>query len=178
MGIRYLILPLLLFAGCNKPFRQNDKITRIELARNGAWSDFGASISIDSSLNYEYWGDYSQVKQGYFKGTISKAYWDTLNKRFSQIRFRTVKTNNDINCEDCEEYEMIIRWRGNSRKILRTDYHNRPDSVLSFIKWVDSSYKHVNLHSTKDSIKFDLNLHGRPMPISFKSLKFPPPGRK
>ena len=100
----------LLLIGCNKPIHRNNEITRIEFARSGPWSHFGASISIDSSLNYKYWGDYKGVKQKYFAGKISEGFWDTVNVKLEKAKFKTIIPTSYSGCKDCKYYELIVYW--------------------------------------------------------------------
>ncbi|WP_426670024.1 hypothetical protein ACPPVU_02020 [Mucilaginibacter sp. McL0603] len=164
---------LLLFIGCNKPVHRNNKITKIEFARSGAWADFGASISIDSGLNYKYWGDYKSAKQKYFVGKISKGFWDTLNIKLEGIKFKTVTLGTDRGCMDCEYYELIVHWENRTKRILRNDSQPE-DSVMSVFKWLDRSHNILKLREVKDSIKFEDRTHFV-LKQSIKSIKFPPP---
>lgn len=167
---------LLLLTGCSKPNNRNNEITSIEFARSGAWSDFGVSISMDSSLNYRYWGDYKSAKQKYFVGKISKGFWDTLNIKLEGIKFKTVASETGPGCMDCEYYELIIHWKNKIKRIQRAG--DLPDdSVVRVFKWLGNNQNIPLLREVKDSIKFETNTHYTIKP-RIKSIKFPPPQSK
>lgn len=50
---------LLLITSCSRDSEQATKITKIELARSGSWSDEGAAINIQKSLTVMYYGKLS-----------------------------------------------------------------------------------------------------------------------
>eukprot|EP01037_Dinobryon_pediforme_P016380 gene16380-16558_t len=104
----------LLAISCAKPKPQYD-ITKVELTRSGAWSDFGGSISIDSSLNYKYYGDYGKVKQWFFTGKVSTQFWDTLNQKLKHIKYKTLSVTDNENtvdwlgkCPSCAQWNTFV----------------------------------------------------------------------
>jgi len=173
---RIYFICLLLFlslAACKKTAPKNYEITKIELARPSGYPDYGATFRIDSSLVYQYWGDYKDIKQGFFIGKISKTFWDTLNSKLNKAKFKTATPLTDVSCVDCRSYELIIYWNNHKRRFDRVS-GLRQDSILAFMRWVDSSYKIISLKQIKDSIKFEVSPHEPPKP-KFKSIAFPPP---
>ena len=175
---RYLInlLLILLLTACHKNPAKNNVITTIELSRLGSWQDFGATISIDSSLVYQYWGDYKGIKQGFFKGRVSRSFWDTLNSKLERVKFKTyIPLEDHVLCQDCTGYDLIIYWNNHKRRFGRINLFDiKPDSILTFMRWVDRSYKNIALKQIKDSIKFEVYTHEPPKP-RINSIKFPPP---
>jgi hypothetical protein len=168
-----ILLCFVLLLSCTKPNPHINEITKVELARSGAWSDYGATISIDTSLNYRYYGDYGNIKQGFFTGKISEKFWDTLNQKFEQIRYKKLPVSDNAHVADVNYFELIIHWKNGKRRIQRA-WGYPPDSVLSVIKWIDTSYQKVKLHQAKDTIRFEGTYH-RPMQHLFDSIRFPPP---
>jgi hypothetical protein len=159
-----------LLPGCKKSIHNNYEITKVEFARSSDWSDLGTSISIDSSLNYKYWGDYGKTKQGYFIGAINPKYLDTLNQMLQILKFKTVDTDTNMHVSDAEYYELIIHWGTNKRRIMRIGDGN-PDTVLNLCRWLDISYKNAKLRPVNDSIKFETTSHIR----LADHIKFPLP---
>jgi len=168
-----ILIISLLFFGCKKAVNRDNGIAKIEFARSGAWSDWGVSISIDSSLNYKYWGDYQTEKQKYFVGKISQAFWDTLNLKLEQVEFKTVKPRIIDGCVDCEYYELIIHGERGTTRILRSGTGTN-DSVIQLCKWLGDKRNIPKLKQVKDSIKFEDSTHFTAKP-RIKSIKFPPP---
>lgn len=176
--MRYVavILSFLVFAGCTTNHSRKNEITRIELARSGAWSDFGGTISIDSALDYKYWGDYANIKQAFFKGKITGKFWDTVNLRLEETKLKKAKFETGLGCKDCEYYELIIHWKNKKSRFLRTSDSSQ-DSLMTVIRWIDSSYKNLKLQRVNDSIKFEVTSHQPPGP-PIKFVNFPPPVKK
>src|SRR5271165_6301475 len=106
--MKYLVptLSLLFLLSCKNPPHQNNEITKVELARSGAWSDNGAAISIDSSLSYKYYD--GNVKQGNFIGKTSEKFWDTLNRKFEQIKFKSIPATDNKHIWDANYFELIV----------------------------------------------------------------------
>ncbi|MDB5112754.1 MAG: hypothetical protein JWR67_3868 [Mucilaginibacter sp.] len=167
-----VLIFIMLSISCKKATRHNNEIIKVELARSGAWSDFGASMSIDTSLNYKYFGDYGNVKQGYFIGKVTHKFWDTLNQKFEQIKFKTIDTNDNTNVADANYFEVIIHWKNEKRRIIRVRPREN-DSIINVFLWLNDSFKYIKLHPIKNHIKFETTLHIKTA-IS-DSVKFPPP---
>jgi hypothetical protein len=168
-----VLLFVFLFIACKKLQPQYNEISKIELARSGAWSDFGATISIDSALNYKYYGDYGKVKQGYFTGKTNRKLWDTLTKKFEHINYKTVSSSENLSGADVNYYEVIIHWKNHTKKIIRIS-PREPDAVINTIRWLDSSFSKVKLDQVNNPIKFETTYHGLPKP-EMDSVAFPPP---
>lgn len=168
------IIFIILSVSCKKAAYQNNEITKVELARSGAWSDFGASISIDTSLNYKYFGDYGKVKQGYFTGKVTHKFWDTLNQRLQEIKFKTIDANDNSHVVDVNYFEVIIYWKGHKRRIVRVRPREN-DSIINVFLWLNDSYQNVKLHPVKNPIVFETTYH-TPLPKpTIGKVKFPPP---
>lgn len=145
------LLFIMLSLSCDKPISRNSEITKVELARSGAWSDFGAAIIIDSALNYKYCDD--NIKEGNFSGKIGKRFWDTLTRKLEAGNFKTVDSTTNMTAMDAEYYELIIHWKNKKRRILRTGHGQDP--ILKTCKWLNNSYKNVKLHQLNTPIKFE-----------------------
>jgi len=170
-------LLLILLSGCKTYVPKFNKITKVELARSGAWSDYGATISIDSVLNYKYFGDYANVKQGYFIGKFDVRFWDTLNHKLEAANFRIADTATNMNVKDARYYELIIQWESGKKRLLRLS-DMKADSILSLCRWIDTTYKRVKLKRVDQPFKFETVFHS-PLPKpSFNNVKFPPPNNK
>lgn len=170
---RTIILSLItLIIACNKHAQRNNEITKVELARSGAWADNGAAISVDSSLNYKYYD--GNVKQGYYWGKISAKLWDTLNRKFEEIKFKTIQPVAYRGAEDVNIFELIIHWKGGKRRILR-EWYGKPDPISNTVLWLNNSYKSVKLHRIQHSIAFETTYQIPPPKPKLDQIKFPPP---
>ena len=176
--MKYIITLSLIwvFVACKKPGEKHNEISKIELARSGVWSDFGASISIDSSLNYKYYGDYGKVKQGYFVGKVNSKFWDTLNRKLEWIKYKTLPISDNAHTVDVNYFELIVYWKNGERHISRV-WNYPTDSVLRVIKWIDTSFQKINLHQTTDTIPFESKYH-RKIKTLIDQIRFPPPIRR
>jgi len=163
------VLLVILFAACSRPDR--NEIIKIELVRSGAWSNFGAVVSVDSSLNYKYYA--RNLKQGYFIGTVSKRFWDTLNTKLEQIQFKTLPSDNINSSADAEYFELIIYWEHGKRTITKFESLNNNPVDKTFI-WLNDSYKNIWLQRVKNPIKFESAQPNLP-PSPSDSMSFLPP---
>jgi predicted DNA-binding WGR domain protein len=173
--IRYsisIVLLLLAFA-CSRPKIHTHEITRIELARSGAWSDRGGAMRIDSSLTYVYYGDFDNTNKKYYTSKISKDYWDSLTRNLESVNYQTVRDTEHFKSYDANEYELIVFWKNKKRRIIRDGSGN--DTVLKVIEWINSSYKHLPLMPSKKTIKFETTYQNPPPIPQIDHVKFPPP---
>jgi hypothetical protein len=142
---------ILLFLSCMKSNHKTDEISKVELARSGAWSDYGSAISIDSSLNYKYCDD--NFKGANFVGKIDKRFWDTLTTRLEADNFTTIDSTTDMNTFDASYFELIIHWNNKRKRIIRVGNGREP--IVKLCSWLDSSYKKVHLSRINQPIKFE-----------------------
>ena len=172
------ILSLLCFVSllsCKKPKLHTNEIVKIELARSGAWSDFGAAIGIDSSLSYRY---YNGNTRKYFTGKITEEFWDTLNTKFKEMKYKVADTTDNIDVVDVNHFELIIHWKDHKRRIVRV-HGSHPDSVLSVMLWLNGSAKNVKLHRIRTQIPFETTYQNPPPSPHFPpGFKFLPPVEK
>jgi hypothetical protein len=175
--MRYIlaIIFIVLLVSCKKHRQQTNEIVKVELARSGAWSDFGATISIDSSLTYQYFGELGTTKQGYFSGKIKPAFWDTLNQKFSLTNYKKFHVNDSMQVADLNYFELIIHWKGGKNRILKMENNtSKHDSLLNVIMWIDNSYRGVQLHKVKYPFVFETTFHQEPPKPKLRQV-FPPP---
>ncbi len=165
---------ILIFECCTKHQPYKNQIAQIELSRTGGESDDGAIISIDSNLICNYYGRLNNSKsEHYYTGKITAAFWDTLNKRVEQTKFRSASLNNNLHVSDSEEFELIIHSTTGKNRFLRI-WVGEPDSVLEFMIWLNSAYKKAKLTKAVGSIKFEAVIRNPPMP-KVDHVLFPPP---
>jgi len=162
----------MLFLSCIKPKQHKNEIIKVELARSGAWSDHGAAISVDSSLNYRYCDN--NVKHGYFVGKVKERFWDTLNRKFEKIKYKSLPITDNKNIADINYFELIIHWKNGKKRVIRA-WDIPTDSVLSIFKWLNDSYKNVKLHQVNYPIKFETIFQNPPPKPKIDQVKFPPP---
>src|ERR1700741_4221927 len=167
-----VLLSVLLFLSCKTPPHQNNEITKMELASSGGWN-FGTAIGIDSSLNYKYYDGNSKKS---FVGKISAKLWDSINKKFEQIKFKKLPASDHKNIADATYFELIIYWKDSSRRITRVR-NIKTDSVVNTFIWINESYKSVKLHEVNYTIKFETTYQYPIFPPKPKidQIRFPPP---
>lgn len=170
---RALLICLLanLCAGCHKPAPKNNEIIKVEFAYE--WP--AGAVSVDSSLTYNYFGGEHAQRQGYFKGKITRSFWDTLNRKFEKVHYKQLDTVENIRV-DAIGAEFIVYWKGGYKRHIRTELGRLPDSVANVIYWLANSFKRVKLHPAKDTIPFETAMQ-RPLPIPLipKGFRVLPP---
>ncbi len=166
---------------CSKPVKPNNEITKVELARVIAIANRGTVLDIDTSLNYTFCKFYTYHKEPgknqstYYKGKIGAPFWDTLNRRLEEIKYRTLDTTDKAGIIDGEYYELIVHWKNGRKRITRCIPFEH-DSLLSLLDWLENSYKSASLKQTKIGFKFETGSQN-PAPPHPKvdQIKFPPP---
>lgn len=157
-----ILLFVLIFAGCSK----HKQIRRIDFASGGT------IISIDSSLNYNYFHcGRSKKLYGYYKGKITPALWDSLNIKLDSINFDTLKS---VDCRN--EFDAgveILIEEGGKRKHFISNITCLPIKIKSGFYWIANTHNYVKLTQIRDPIKF--NITGLCPPIEKEHhIKFPP----
>jgi hypothetical protein len=84
------------------------------------------------------------VKQGCFTGKVTRQFWDTLNQKFEEIKFKTAAPYSKLVLSDADYFELIIYWRNGKRKITRY-WDGGQEPVIAVFNWLDSSYKNIRL---------------------------------
>ena len=171
--MKYLLSFLLsvLLLSCTKPKQIVNEITKVELARSGAWSDYGAAMSIDSTLNYKYYD--ANIKHCYYVGKVTEAFWDTVNQKFERIKYKTLPITDNKQIEDANYFELIIHWNKGKRRIIRVR-DIKTDSVLDVHLWLNDSYKYFKLHQINTPIKFETTYQNAPSRPKIDRIYFPP----
>lgn len=168
------LIVLLMLISCDKPAKhKNSEIAKIELDRSGAWSDFGAAIIVDSSMNYQYCDD--NLKHGNFIGVINKSIWDTLTRKLEAADYITVDSTCNMDAMDAEYFELIVYWKDKKKRMIRQAF-GKKDSILKICEWLNNSYKNVKLLQIDDRIKFEGKFQNVPRPPISEAK--PSPSRK
>jgi len=166
-----MFLGMLLIA-CNRQSPESN-IIKVQLVRSGAWSDYGAAISIDSSLSYNYFS--RNLKQGYFGGKISRRFWDSLNQKFETLKFRTLETDPFAEATaDGQHYDLIIYWRDGKTSVKRAANYASLNPIDKAFQWLNKSFKTVRLHKLTSPVKFETTFGNTP-PLPADSGEFLPP---
>lgn len=177
----FVLIFLILLISCTNPVLQTNEITKIELARSGAWSDQGAVISIDSALNYKYYGFLNggglYEKRKYYTGKINEEFWDTLNRKFEKIKFKELTGLDSENVADAKYFELIIHWKKGKIRTTKIDSFGK-DSVINTLIWLDSSYKKVTLKQVNTPFHLKATYQNSPPAPPISQVKFPPPIKK
>jgi hypothetical protein len=139
----------ILVLSCSMP-HQNE-IVKVELAGSGNWSLFGTALSVDDSLNYKYYD--ARLQKNYI-GKVSGTFWDTLNRKFEEIKFKSIPVHSDRFIVGGSYFELIIHWNGGNRRILRA-LDQPMDSVTNVFEWLNGSFKKARLHEVNYPLKFE-----------------------
>jgi len=154
--------------------KQNNQIGKISFATSGCYGKCPfLSIEIDSSLSYKFYGGRYTEKQGFFIGTITKEFWDSLNIKFEQINYDYLDTLYNGTVDDMA-IECYI-YNGQNKKPLYAQEMDLPDKVRNFFYWLMDTYKNLELRKV-DTLHFETKIQfGQgPMPPP-KIMKFRPP---
>lgn len=163
--------------GCNKLSPNKNPITKIEIATGGCMRmdqcpAFG--LIIDSSLAFKYYGGYKSKLQGYYEGSISQEFWDTLNMKLEKIHYEKLSQKNEL-VLDAEQAESIIYSHQKKTHIFKV-IEGETDGATKVLRWILDSYQKVQLIKTKDTIHFDTTFQSMRPPVpKMEQVKFPPP---
>lgn len=171
--MKYLLafICLALITSCTHP----NQITRIEFARSGAWSDWGAAISIDNSLQYNYYGG-KENHRYYYTGKITQQLWDTLITKLNKIDLKNTWSDDGERASDVPYYELIVYWQTDKKRFVRNGIIIS-DSLSRVAGWIDNSNESVKLKQVSKPIKFETTFQNPPA-VDIKQVKFPPPEKK
>jgi hypothetical protein len=153
---------------------KKNRISRIGFATGGCHGTCPyLAIEIDSTLTYTFFGGKYAKKKGFFKGVVSRDFWDTLNQKFERIQYRNLDTlyNSSVDDLAIECYLM----EGQERKSIYGQDMSMPDSLREVLYWVLNSYEKIDLMKV-DTLFFQTEIQYRNRPIPHvKLLKFIPP---
>jgi len=167
----------LFIVACHNPKRRVNEISKIDIATGGYLGDCPSiAISIDSSLTYKYYGGSFSDKQGYYTGKVTQAFWDSLNIKLEQIKFKRLDTNFTVPM-DAPETELKIHFNSQTRHI-QTGLFGLPASIANVFRWLINSYHQVKLYPSKDKLQFETEAQREPPKPSIKVVKFPQPVKR
>jgi len=154
--------------------KRKNHIYKISFATSGCYGKCPfLAIEIDSSLSYKFYGGRYTQRQGFFIGTITKEFWDSLNDKFEQTNFEHLDTLYNGTIDDMA-IECYITNR-QSKKLLYAQEMDLPDSVRIFFYWLMDTYKILELHKV-DTLAFETKIQFGQGPIPPpKNMKFKPP---
>ncbi len=164
----YILIFSSLLLSCAKP-EKHYEIRSVEFMRDDGWSE-GISLSIDSTLTYRY---FDASKKRSYIGLVDENFWDTLNRKLEAIKFRTILLPKDINCQDCDEFSLLIHWKNHERKIVMYGVDSS-NALSNALIWVDSSYRRIKLKQVDTSFNFEMK-HSVSPDFGIEHVKFPPP---
>jgi hypothetical protein len=174
MKIRLMLLALILLTyACNdgkSPIKQ-DNLTRIVFATGYCHGECPQqAIEIDSSLAYKYYGGEFARNKGYFRGTIGKGFWESLDADLKKPEFLSLNNIYDDSVDD-QSVEVII-YRGKSKKHIRGQYESLPNELRHLFATMNSSINLANLKPISDTIHFESTIQMRVSKIA--EPRFPP----
>jgi len=174
-SIPWCFICFLVLISCYHPKKRTDQISKIEIATSDCLKGCPViGISIDSTLTFKYYGGYNAKLQGYYSGFVTQGFWDTLNTKLEQIKFKGLETNN-FGELDGHSAEVVVYWNKQKRHFMRSIYED-PDSISHILIWIADSYKHIQLQKLKDSVKFETTYQFMmPPKPKLDPVRFPPP---
>ncbi|QKJ32795.1 hypothetical protein HQ865_24570 [Mucilaginibacter mali] len=160
--MRYLLFltTAILLLSCKRPNPAANTISKITLARSGAWSFYGDAMCIDSTLAYHYLKNTGSRKQLYYQGKISQAFWDSLNRHFDAIKYQTIPDSTSMGGQDMIFMELVIRYNGRKKRIIRI-YHDT-SAVVKVSKWIKENADTIRLVPLNKPVFFETTYQNPP----------------
>jgi len=160
LKVQLLVVPLamcLLYA-CSK--HENKEITKIEFAKSPCFLPcVPTAISMDSALNYQCYVDSSYVKgvtaKRSYSGRINRSVWNELLIKLEEIDYKHLDTAAKQFPSDVQHVELII-YSGTHR--IRLETESSDSKVGKVLKWINSTYKKVQLKSTTNLLHLGTTL--------------------
>jgi hypothetical protein len=170
-----LSLMFMVIAGCSwdKVQKRKNEITKICFGTGGCLGQCPIlAIEIDSSLIYKFYGGEYSDTIGYFRGSVSQSFWDTLNSKLENINYKYLDTSYEHSVDDVST-ETIIYYNNRQKHILAQEM-SLPDNVRNVLFWLSDTYKSIPLKKVTDnSISFETKIQNS-FPIK-TTVKFTPP---
>jgi hypothetical protein len=173
----------LLLSGCHRSGQRINEISKIEIETGGCFGPCQSTVvSIDSSLVYKYYGGSTSFVlpldakndrklNGYFLGKVSHEFWDTLNIKLENIKYKQLDTIYKNSVDD-QSLEIFIYY-GDKIKHIKAQSASLPVSVAHVFYYIIRSYKTIRPKPTKDTFIFESTIH-KSIP-DIRQVKFPPP---
>lgn len=175
---------LLAFLSCSQPQRHNE-IIKVELARSGAWADWGAALSIDTSLQYHYTYYLRHghaLRPGYYVGKASREFWDSLVVQLNDVKYKAIDSTENRHIEDVNYFELLVKSEKGKRRIIRVRDHDSKDSVSNMLEWLNASWKNMQLQQSAAPFKFETTFQNPPdwksIGIDIEKMGFLPPVKR
>ena len=159
------LLTIAFLSSCDKHNRRKNEITKIEIATGVCFGPCQSTIvSIDSSLNYKYFGGETYFTlppdsknngklKGYYSARISPGFWDTLNIKLETINYKKLDTSYQHSVDD-QSLEVFIHYNDKTKHI-KAQSASLPESVAQVFYYLINSYKSIKPKPTKDVFRFE-----------------------
>ncbi|MDP3393071.1 DUF6438 domain-containing protein [Sediminibacterium sp.] len=158
----------------NEAIKRQDQFKTISFATGGCYGKCPfLAIQIDSSLTYKFYGGRYTEKQGFFTAKVTQGFWDSLNIKMEQAKFKQLDTLYNASVDDMS-IESYFTY-GQIRKPLYGQEMDLPDNIRSVFYWLMDSYKKLQLTKV-DTLLFETKIQFGQGPIPPpKIIKFTPP---
>ncbi|WP_423147900.1 DUF6438 domain-containing protein [Rubrolithibacter danxiaensis] len=137
-----LISFLFSFLSCSKqPLKRNNKIQKITFATGGECWEGGCpyfAFSVDSSLNYIYFGGKGAKLQGYYKGSITQSLWDTINIKFENLNKEPLNNDHKRTSHPSPAIELFV-YKNNKVQHIADFPHGLKDDWYIATGWLKDS---------------------------------------
>jgi hypothetical protein len=166
------VLPLL---DCNyskqEATKLNNTIQKIGFATGGCYGKCPfLAIEIDSTMSYKFYGGRYAEKKGYFKGTVTQLFWDSLNIKLEKINLNQLDTLYNSSVDDMS-IECYLSFE-QKFKTIKGQEMSIPESVRQIFYWIMNSYKNIAL-TRVDTLNFETKIQYGPGLIPPpKNMKF------
>jgi TonB family protein len=155
---------LITFSDCNRKKEiSHPPITKICLATDRLSSNLSnLAIEIDSSLKYKFYGGENASKSGLMEGEITKGFWDTLQEKFTEVKYWNIKESYEDNlvCERPPPPYFIYAIIHYGKEIEHINLIGAPDSISNVFYWIMNSYKNIDLKRLPpdEKLSFEIQL--------------------
>jgi len=145
----FFVVCIIIVLACGKqhPSKRANKINKITFAVggdcfNGQCIHF--VLSVDSSLNYIYYGGKIAKREGYYKGSISQGKWDTLNIKFEQLQPSPYASDSIFSFHPGLAMETFVHMDGETKHFVEFNHRIKED-WMNYFSWLRDSITPKNL---------------------------------
>src|ERR1700761_2753086 len=116
MRLFVLLSLIIIIIACDRPTHRENEISKIELATSSCLGPCAiTAVSIDSSLNFKFYGGSHASKKGYYSGKISPKMWDSITTKLEIANYKTLHLNY-VSPGDDQTLELIVHYKNSKVK--------------------------------------------------------------
>lgn len=131
-----------------------NKITKIVFATGGCYGECPVmAFEIDSSLLVKFHGVKYTHLNGFYIGKTTSGYWDSLNLRLEDLKFRELDSAY-FNSVDDLSTEMYVYYDNGKIKYMEGQSGSLPLRLMGFYNYLMNSILRIDFEQTNDSLVF------------------------